>query len=209
MSTADDFPWPVRQITDARELRALAHPVRFALLDLLAEGPLTASQCAERLDQTPANCSYHLRQLAKYGHVRRAAGGIGRERPWEARDEGISWSADANASSAQARAGEALSDAVDEYRFSAWQQYRRRRADEAPEWREADLSTDVVAWMTPDELRAVKEGLHALFAPFVSRDSDAAARPEAARAVRFFGYAYPGAASPERADSPAPSEGDA
>ncbi|GMA33835.1 ArsR/SmtB family transcription factor [Demequina litorisediminis] len=60
--TTPDAPWPTREITDPSELRALAHPVRFALLDLLAAGPLTATQCGERLGQTPANCSYHLRQ---------------------------------------------------------------------------------------------------------------------------------------------------
>ncbi|MDO8152568.1 transcriptional regulator [Isoptericola sp. b408] len=182
-------PFPVRKISDPRELRALAHPVRFAIIDLLAEGPLTATQCAERLGETPANCSYHLRQLEKYGHVFRADGGHGRERPWRARDEGITWDEDGPAGVA---ARVALDEAVDEFRFDAWRRFRRRRAAEPEPWRRAALSTDVVAWLTPAELERVTQGLYDLFAPYEERDADPAARPEGARAVRLFAYAYPG-----------------
>ncbi|WP_062306161.1 ArsR/SmtB family transcription factor [Demequina subtropica] len=185
-------PWPVREITDPRELRALAHPVRFALLDLLSEGPLTASQCAERLGQTPANCSYHLRQLAKYGHVLPAEGGKGRERPWRARSEGISWDSSGAAGTAHEVAAAALSSVIEDYRFEAWRAYRSRRDHEAAVWRAADMSTDVVAWMTPAELVALKSAMLRLFAPYVDRDHDPAARPDGARAVRYFAYAYPG-----------------
>ena len=195
-SASTGIPWPVREITDPRELRALAHPVRFALLDLLASGPLTASQCAERLGQTPANCSYHLRQLAKFGHVAPAEGGVGRERPWKARDEGISWDSSGASGVAHARAADSLSDVIEDYRFGAWRAYRARRASETEQWREADMSTDVVAWMTPEELTDLKRQMMALFAPFVDRDDDPAARPEGARAVRYFGYAYPGEDAP-------------
>ncbi|WP_084078228.1 transcriptional regulator [Demequina sp. NBRC 110057] len=191
-AAASGIPWPVREITDPRELRALAHPVRFALLDLLAAGPLTATQCAQRLGQTPANCSYHLRQLEKYGHVSPAEGGVGRERPWKARAEGISWDSSGAAGTAHTRAGAALSDVIEDYRFAAWRDYRARRDAESPAWREADMSTDVVAWMTPEELATLKGQMMALFAPFVERDADPTARPDGARAVRYFGYAYPG-----------------
>ncbi|WP_062517153.1 ArsR/SmtB family transcription factor [Demequina gelatinilytica] len=187
-------PWPVREITDPRELRALAHPLRFALLDLLCEGPLTASQCAERLGQTPANCSYHLRQLAKFGHVAPAEGGVGRERPWKARDEAISWDSSGEAGPAHELAAAALSQVIEDFRFEAWRAYRARRAYEPREWREADMSTDVVAWMSPSELVALKDAMVGLFAPYAERDDHPDARPADARAVRFFGYAYPGEA---------------
>ncbi|WP_418276873.1 ArsR/SmtB family transcription factor [Isoptericola jiangsuensis] len=192
------LPWPVREITDPRELRALAHPVRFALLDLLAEGPLTASQCAARLGESPANCSYHLRQLARYGHVRPAPGGHGRERPWRSREEGISWDEE---SPAAATAAAALDEAVDRYRFDAWRRFRTRRPHESPDWRRAALSTDVVAWLTPAELEHVTQGIYDLFAPFEPRGRDDADRPEAARAVRFFAYAYPGPPAPQHTTS--------
>src|ERR1700748_1596009 len=74
---------PVRHITDARTLRALAHPVRIALLEALAlGGAMTATQVGEQIGESPTTCSFHLRQLAKYGFVEEAGGGKGRARPW-------------------------------------------------------------------------------------------------------------------------------
>jgi hypothetical protein len=64
-------------------MRALAHPLRWALLEALQHaGTLTATQAGEILGETPANCAFHLRTLAKYGLVEEAGGGKGRERPW-------------------------------------------------------------------------------------------------------------------------------
>ena len=55
-----------RRVTGADEMRALAHPLRLRLLELLgAEGAFTASEAARRLDETPANVSWHLRTLAE------------------------------------------------------------------------------------------------------------------------------------------------
>src|SRR5690242_502623 len=43
---------PTRQVDDARTIRALAHPVRLALLQLLvARGPLTATEAGEALGE--------------------------------------------------------------------------------------------------------------------------------------------------------------
>ena len=71
------------EVTDGAVLAAMAHPLRVALLyQLNALGSRTASQCAQALGETPANCSYHLRQLAKVGLVARDEAGNGRERPW-------------------------------------------------------------------------------------------------------------------------------
>src|SRR3954451_16877902 len=92
-----------RHITGVRTMRALANPLRYRILGHLMEhGPQTASQCAEVVGATPSNCSYHLRELARYGLVERvdagagrrgasraAAGGDGRERPWRATASGF------------------------------------------------------------------------------------------------------------------------
>src|SRR5579863_6253057 len=75
----------VTRLTDPRALRGYAHPVRMKLVGLLrTEGPLTATQAAELLGESSGTCSFHLRQLAKYGLVEEAAGGTGREKPWRA-----------------------------------------------------------------------------------------------------------------------------
>src|SRR5258705_10560118 len=80
--TAGAVP-PVREMRDANVLRALAHPVRIRLLEELAlTGPMTATELAARVGESAANCSWHLRQLARYGYVEEAGGGAGRRRPW-------------------------------------------------------------------------------------------------------------------------------
>ena len=60
----------MRVLSGAQTLRALAHPLRLKLLELVSlRGPLTASQCAPLVGESPSSCSFHLRQLAKYGYV--------------------------------------------------------------------------------------------------------------------------------------------
>lgn len=79
-------------LTDPKAIRALAHPVRWALLEALGQaGTLTATQASEMLGESPANCAFHLRTLAKYGFVEEAGGGKGRERPWRQTYGRMSW----------------------------------------------------------------------------------------------------------------------
>ena len=77
------------EISDPKAIRALAHPLRLDLLDLLvATGPATAAQCGRVLQASQASCSFHLRQLAKYGLVEDAGPGSDRrERLWRSRAE--------------------------------------------------------------------------------------------------------------------------
>ena len=80
------------ELTDPRAMRAYAHPVRMALLGLLRNhGPMTASQAAARLRESSGTCSFHFRQLAKYGFCEEAGGGKGREKPWRATATFTTW----------------------------------------------------------------------------------------------------------------------
>lgn len=71
---------------DPRSLRALAHPLRLALLGLLREyGPATATGLAGRVGESSGLTSYHLRQLAAHGFVvEDLERGSRRERWWRA-----------------------------------------------------------------------------------------------------------------------------
>src|SRR6478672_12889031 len=81
-----------RRLTDATVMRALAHPTRIELHELIArEGELTATEAGERLGLTPANVSYHLRQLARYGFIEEGSSVPGRARPWRVRSAGHAW----------------------------------------------------------------------------------------------------------------------
>jgi DNA-binding transcriptional ArsR family regulator len=76
------------EISDPKAIRALAHPLRLDLLDLVGTaGPVTAAQCGRILGVSQASCSFHLRQLAKYGFVEDAGPGADRrERQWRMPD---------------------------------------------------------------------------------------------------------------------------
>src|SRR5688572_28079090 len=69
-------------VSEPERVRALAHPIRLALLDLLERGEeRTATQCAEAIGESVASCSFHLRILAKYGFIEPGER-RGREKPW-------------------------------------------------------------------------------------------------------------------------------
>lgn len=72
-----------RRLRTVAELKALAHPLRISIIEQLSlYGPMTATELGERLDESPANCSWHLRTLAKSGFVEETGEGKGRRRPW-------------------------------------------------------------------------------------------------------------------------------
>lgn len=65
-------------ISDPQVMRALAHPARMAIMEHLGtlEGGATATECAEIAGLSPSATSYHLRELAKFGLVQQAPGGV-------------------------------------------------------------------------------------------------------------------------------------
>jgi len=97
--TAPEVPTPSTQATvdiparvvDMEGLKALAHPLRVKILDVLSTyGEFTASGLGERLGESSGATSYHLRQLEKHNFVREVEGrGTGRERWWERVPGGI------------------------------------------------------------------------------------------------------------------------
>lgn len=85
LMTADEHRESAREvrITDPKELRALAHPVRQRVLaELYAGEVLTASEAASLCGASPSAMSYHLRALHRVGLVEPVPSDDGRERPW-------------------------------------------------------------------------------------------------------------------------------
>lgn len=56
-------------VESAEQLRALAHPVRMQILDLLTEGPRTNKQLATVLGEPPARLHFHVRELYAAGLI--------------------------------------------------------------------------------------------------------------------------------------------
>ena len=71
-------------LSDPAKLKALAHPMRRAMLRHLgAHGPATSTTLGELLGSNTGTTSYHLRQLEKYGFIEEIPErSTGRERWW-------------------------------------------------------------------------------------------------------------------------------
>ncbi|MFL5827107.1 MAG: helix-turn-helix domain-containing protein [Thermoleophilaceae bacterium] len=61
---------PHVDITDPRIAKALAHPLRLQILEILQERDASPSEIAEEIDAPLGNVSYHVRQLASFGLVK-------------------------------------------------------------------------------------------------------------------------------------------
>lgn len=179
------------ELTDPRALRAVAHPIRLELIGLLRRsGPLTATEAAARIGESPASCSFHLRQLAKYGLVEEAGGGRGRQRPWRATAPLTSWEPEAGDADRQ-EATAMLSRVVVERYFEQALEWLERRRAEPPEWLAIEDIGDRVLYATPAELKQLDERISELLDPFIERLEDPEARPEGARPVNLIQLVFP------------------
>jgi hypothetical protein len=181
----------VTRLTDPRALRAYAHPVRMKLVGLLrTEGPLTATRAAELLGESSGTCSFHLRQLAKYGLVEEAGGGTGREKPWQATTMFTTWDAIAETPEAAA-ATSLLKTVMAESYFERLMRWLEASPNEPPEWQDAALLGDQILYVTADELaelgRKVREVVDVYFERLVKPEL----RPPGARLVSYLHLAFP------------------
>lgn len=181
----------MREISDARELRAVSHPLRLTLMEaLVREGPLTATRAAELVGESPSNCSWHLRQLAKYGFVEAAEGGTGRNRPWRIASRGHRWSevtADPEASAAAAE----LTRVWLQRRIAQLQSWLDERRTFPPAWQEADALAENLLYLTPEELTDFQQRFLALEDLYRDHTYDSAQRPEGALPVRILFFGIP------------------
>jgi predicted ArsR family transcriptional regulator len=162
---------------------------------------LTATQAGERIGESPAGCSYHLRQLAKYGLVTEAGGGRGRARPWQATAMGHEW-ASRGPSGEPDEASDLLTRVVVERWFEESLNWVERRAEETEVWAEAAVIDERLLYLTPTELEELNRQVAELVAPYQRRITDLDARPTGARAVTFIQLGFP-----IDADDPAGDEG--
>jgi DNA-binding transcriptional ArsR family regulator len=180
-----------RQLTDAREMKALAHPLRIALLEALGrEGPLTATQAGELLGESPANMSFHLRTLAKYGFVVEADGGTGRQRPWRRLTVGHNFELDsddpATALAAQTLSRQMASRSSD--RRDAWE---ATRGSYPKQWRDASFVFDTLTYLTVDELESIGTEFIAIIDRYADRVTDRSKRPDDALPVALVAHGHP------------------
>ena len=183
----------LRKITDARTLRALAHPVRIAMFEQLAlGGAMTATEIGEQIGESATTCSFHLRQLAKYGFVEEAGGGTGRSRPWRLTSIGMSFSPSGDTEA------EIASDAVvrmfRERQFERYQAWRSTKASYPLEWRQAATDSQYLFYLTAPELEQLSNEVHELLERWIMLEGrllDPSKRPPGSVPVETLLLAHP------------------
>jgi DNA-binding transcriptional ArsR family regulator len=196
----------LRQLGDARTLRALAHPVRIALVEALSiGGPMTATEVGERIGETPTTCSFHLRQLAKYGFVEEAGGGKGRSRPWRMTSIGHTIAA-THDDPQTAIAASTLVRLIRERQLDRYRAWRETQSTFPREWRDAASDSEYVFYLTAQELDDLNQELLALLRPRVlERLTDPSQRPPGSVPVEMLIFSYPMELPPaEGDDQPGP-----
>jgi DNA-binding transcriptional ArsR family regulator len=175
-------------IRDPAVLRALAHPVRTALLSRLYVGPATATECAESVGESPSSCSYHLRVLARHGFVEETPTTDGRERRWKAVIMGYSYEPD-DTPEGRAAYGALTSESLRIAR-ERLEAYRRAEAALPKEWTDAAQISTGAFYASPAELDELMTKMSDLLEPYFDR-VDPAKRPPNTDRVAFHMYAVP------------------
>jgi DNA-binding transcriptional ArsR family regulator len=174
-----------RRVTDARDMAALAHPLRLDLLELLlVHGAMTASEAGRKLGESASNVSWHLRKLAEHGFVRQSATGPGRRRPWRIVAESLTWGDDVEDSASSA----ALRDVALERELQLLRAALAHHPDNAEEWKEATSLTSGRLWLTAAEARELGERIAALAEPYAGRLAGPGSRPVDARLVAMMSW---------------------
>jgi predicted transcriptional regulator len=184
---------PELKLTDARAIRALAHPVRVALLEAIEMADnrtLTATEASELLGESPANCAFHLRTLAKYGFLTEAGGGRGRERPWRRTYRGLEISPPG-----QDHESRLAAEAAGSVWISHWLSRARDRVMRAlrypADWQDAVIAAQRTVYLAPAEVRQLGDDIRQLLEPFQSRRDDPAQRPPGSLPVEVLVFGYP------------------
>ena len=191
-----------------RGMRALAHPVRVAILSHLQwHGPSTATALAPLVGATPSVTSWHLRHLAEHGLVTDAdVESDGRQRWWQAAGRGFRFVPTAD------DAGRDAASLLERVLFDQAAGLPGLWASEVEplledEWRQSAGLSNTSFLATADEVSEIESAIEHLLAPYVLRKGDSVTVP-GARVVRMLRYVLPEA--PQDTDDPdAPDAPDA
>jgi DNA-binding transcriptional ArsR family regulator len=174
----------------------MAHPIRLQLLEILGEeGPMTATELGERIGESPANTSFHLHTLAKYGFVEEAGGGKGRSRPWRevkgallVREEELEGEA--------RRAALAMTSAKRMMLLRRIERWATERFAYSKRWKAVGFEMEFRTRMTADELKKVSRQIWEILAPYRRSDREV---PKGAKAVTIAAWGFP--TEPPQADA--------
>ncbi|MCZ4067820.1 helix-turn-helix domain-containing protein [Microbacterium sp. H37-C3] len=163
MTSADSS---ASRLETAAAMRVLAHPTRLRLLGLLREnGPQTAAQLGEVVDEAPGTISYHLSKLASIDLIEPAEprSADQRERWWQAAASETTWEpAEHLDDPAQRAASSALEKSIAQIYAARYSEYVDAMPTLPAEWVAAGATGDRTMRLTLDELTAMRSELESL-----------------------------------------------
>lgn len=180
---------------DVVGMRALAHPVRLAILTRLREhGPDTATGLSPFVGASPSVASWHLRHLAEHGLVEDAPGdGAGRKRWWQAVGKGFRFTGELDPG-----AYRQLTEALHVADGDVAEHWRQEVLPTLPgKWAAAAGRWDTTIIATRQELAQIDAAVEALLTPYVQRKDAPHDAPKGARVVRVLRQTMPTATSPQ------------
>lgn len=180
-------------ITDPQAMRALAHPVRLAVLTFLQRsGPMTATQLSAHVGATPSVTSWHLRHLATFGLVKDAdpdeVPGDGRQRYWKAAARGFLLEpGEGDESQTAMRMLTAQLEETARRQADRWWAETEPALDHT--WRRLAGLSNTGVRLTAAELEKIQRAIDEVLSPYVLRaDADT---PADARRVRILRHYLP------------------
>lgn len=189
---------------DPKSMRALAHPVRLAILSRLqGYGPSTATALAPLVGATPSVTSWHLRHLAEHGLVRDAeVESDGRQRWWEAVGSGIRFTpaGDDSGQDAASLLSRVMFDQA-EHLPAGWARDAEPLLE--PQWRRSAGLSNTTFVATADEVDAIEAAIENVLAPYVLRKGERETA-DGARRVRMLRYVLPSAPDVEGVEEESP-----
>jgi predicted transcriptional regulator len=184
---------PHLEVRDPKMMRALAHPLRVSLIEAIGNAEnrtLTATEASELLGESPANCAFHLRTLAKYGFIEEAGGGRGRERPWRLKFRGLEIAPPWQDTETRLAVHAVTSVWIDRWLARARDRLLRV-IGYPPAWQEATLASQMNLHLTPQEAKDLGAAVHALTKPYEPRHDDPSLRPPGSEPYEVVLFGYP------------------
>jgi DNA-binding transcriptional ArsR family regulator len=177
-------------LQDSRDIRALAHPARIAIIDALGSGEeLTATECAVLTGLSPSATAYHLKMLERYDFAEPApARADGRDRPWRATGRQRSVDLEPTTPAGAAAAATVALAFFDRSR-AVGAEFIATEHEEPQEWQNVAALANAELWLTAEETRDLAAALSAAIARYRARAVPD--RPEGSRQVRVMTMVSP------------------
>lgn len=178
---------------DLDQLKAMAHPARLAMLGRLrADGPATASSLALQMGLNSGATSYHLRQLADVGLIEEdTTRGNKRDRWWKATHESTATEPSQRTDAEENAVLGAYHAVVAHQAAQQIEQAAAEIGDLPKEWSDLVGASDYNVYLTPEQVRRVKDAVHAVLQDVAETSRDPQQAPDGAAPVVFQFHTFP------------------